>query len=259
MTPIDYAELQIRILNGLFIDGVERFDDGLAYCYSDLLPDLYWSFGYGLSPNAEKVQAQLSVVRDTAHCHDRIPAVYSFNDEELKTVRSLVDVKETHPDTWMLLEKKDYHPQAQAGSALKIAEVSDKSGQDDFMFLVNEVIIKVPENPVGYYGSPVEYLESCARAFNPGVSMDSFVGYVDGKPVVMAQICTGEGCAGLYSIGVHPDHRRKGYARAIVHHALSCAFEKGADSVFLQTDGVLPPLYKSAGFQELFTGHYLVF
>ena len=58
--------------------------------------------------------------------------------------------------------------------------------------------------------------------------------------------------AGIHSIGVVPDHRRKGYAADLLHYVLSLAKQQGAKYATLQASSMAKELYLKTGFHEDF-------
>lgn len=54
--------------------------------------------------------------------------------------------------------------------------------------------------------------------------------------------------AGIHSLGVIPEMRRKGYAREIMHYVLSQAIKNGAELTVLQASKMAKPLYEKMGF-----------
>ncbi len=58
--------------------------------------------------------------------------------------------------------------------------------------------------------------------------------------------------AGIHSIGVVPQHRRKGYAADLLNHVLYLAKQQGAKYATLQASSMAKGLYLKTGFQEDF-------
>jgi ribosomal protein S18 acetylase RimI-like enzyme len=81
----------------------------------------------------------------------------------------------------------------------------------------------------------------------------------DGRIVSYADLYLDGGDAQVEDVGTVPDHRERGYAKAVVLAAIAAAREAGADFVFLVADAHDWPkeLYRRLGFDEL--GHYTKF
>jgi GNAT superfamily N-acetyltransferase len=69
-----------------------------------------------------------------------------------------------------------------------------------------------------------------------------------GIGVAAACLCPFAGVAGVYSVGVLPSARGKGYARRLVLYLLSQAAEMGLTTAVLSCERQLAPLYRSVGF-----------
>lgn len=72
----------------------------------------------------------------------------------------------------------------------------------------------------------------------------------DGTAVAAACLCPFAGSAGIYSVGVLPAARGKGFARRLIWQVLRDAEHLGLDLAVLTCDGALAPLYRRMGFQE---------
>lgn len=72
-------------------------------------------------------------------------------------------------------------------------------------------------------------------------------------------VCSGN-LAAVYSVAVHPDHRREGIARRMMQSATAWAVDRGADTMFLQVHGendAAIGLYDALGYQEQYRYWYL--
>jgi ribosomal protein S18 acetylase RimI-like enzyme len=66
----------------------------------------------------------------------------------------------------------------------------------------------------------------------------------------------------IYGLGIHPDERRKGYARILLDLVAKEALASGAEELFLEVDSENPPalrLYRSYGFADGNVVHYYEF
>jgi predicted GNAT family acetyltransferase len=83
----------------------------------------------------------------------------------------------------------------------------------------------------------------------------AFVVRVDGTPVAVARLSTGEGVAGLTGIGVHPDWRRRGYGTLVTIVAARAGLATGNRIVWLSVregDEAAASLYARLGFRPTF-------
>lgn len=108
------------------------------------------------------------------------------------------------------------------------------------------------------FGMPREIGEIFARPAMLDVpDMTAFVLDVDGEAVATGfNIVVGD-WVGMYNGSVAPQHRRKGYYRALVAARLRHAVAAGARRAFTQNTPMSRPLYESLGFELAETWNYL--
>jgi hypothetical protein len=77
-----------------------------------------------------------------------------------------------------------------------------------------------------------------------------WVGYVDGRPATAAATLAVSGAVGVYCVATLPEEGRKGYAEAVVRHALKKVREEhGFERTILQSSAEGLPLYKQMGYE----------
>jgi len=84
----------------------------------------------------------------------------------------------------------------------------------------------------------------------PGLWDSGFVGYVgslDGRAVATAAVVSGGESLGIYAVATLPDEQRKGYAEAMVRHAVA----RAAHPLVLQATPMGLPLYERMGFRRV--------
>ncbi|MEQ8927383.1 MAG: GNAT family N-acetyltransferase [Fulvivirga sp.] len=80
-----------------------------------------------------------------------------------------------------------------------------------------------------------------------------FIAYNKDEPVGTAVLYQDNlNVIGIHSMGIIPEHRRKGYANELLHHVLSIAEKKGATLATLQASEMGKGLYLKTGFKEDF-------
>ena len=98
--------------------------------------------------------------------------------------------------------------------------------------------------------TPAQWRERCA---NP----DSFIGYLDGRPVALAGLLPGEGSRrDLVGVWTAPDARGQGAAEAVCRAAIQAAEKSRSTTVVLLVESSANParrLYRRLGF--VVTGH----
>lgn len=81
--------------------------------------------------------------------------------------------------------------------------------------------------------------------------MAGWVGYVRSQPVTTACIVPGGEALGLYAVATHPRHQRKGYAEALMRHAIAeAAAATGYRTLVLQSTTAGYRLYVRLGFRQ---------
>jgi GNAT superfamily N-acetyltransferase len=91
-----------------------------------------------------------------------------------------------------------------------------------------------------------------AFAGRPDAPSRDLVGWLDGEPVATATLSIGGGVAGLYSVAVTPDHRGRGYGRAMSLAALRLGADLGLELATLQSSPAGRPVYFRLGFEDAF-------
>ena len=82
-------------------------------------------------------------------------------------------------------------------------------------------------------------------------SFHGYVGYSNGKAVTTAAgVCTGD-VIGLYSVATLPQHRRLGFAEAIMRHLVDEARQAGVQRAVLQSTASGLSLYERMGFRTV--------
>ncbi|HJQ44627.1 MAG TPA: GNAT family N-acetyltransferase [Jatrophihabitantaceae bacterium] len=96
--------------------------------------------------------------------------------------------------------------------------------------------------------TPLPTIELGAPEDVPGLFAWALV--IDGIAVAYAYTYLQDEDCGVYTVGTMLDHRRRGYARALVAHALADARERGARTASLQSTPMGERLYATLGFRS---------
>lgn len=96
----------------------------------------------------------------------------------------------------------------------------------------------------------------CREIYGYGPAWDGdfhgYVGYADGVPVSAAATVVAANVVGVYSVGTLPQCRGRGYAEALMRHALSIEREKtGIEETVLQATNSGRALYEQMGYREI--------
>jgi N-acetylglutamate synthase len=85
-------------------------------------------------------------------------------------------------------------------------------------------------------------------------SMACYLAELNGVPVGTGMTAVSGGFTGIYNISTLPQHRRRGYGRAITMELVRSGFAAGADTAYLYASKMSETVYESAGFS---TAEYL--
>ncbi|MBM3786059.1 MAG: GNAT family N-acetyltransferase [Acidobacteria bacterium] len=125
---------------------------------------------------------------------------------------------------------------------MEVREVNDPPSRLIFAHLVS-IIFELPfQMTLNVYG-------------HAGIWEKEYAGYIafaGGKPIAIVMLnCAGD-CAGFYSVGTVPGHRRQGYAESLMRIALELVKSRWTfDSCVLQSSSAGRRLYEKMGFREV--------
>ena len=134
-----------------------------------------------------------------------------------------------------------------APSELSIERVATRSQLADFA-AVNAANWSPPDqNVIRFYALAAASLLSAASPLR------YFVGRIGREPVATVELAVGGGVAGIYNVATRDAFRRRGFASAMMAHALEDAHAAGLRTAVLQAapDGV--GVYRRLGFAEFGT------
>ena len=104
------------------------------------------------------------------------------------------------------------------------------------------------------YGMPVSMADSVLDTnayFSDPLSEFGFIAFAGGAPVSTATVIELDGCLYVALVATDPEHRQKGYAEAVMRHALSVAGStRGLSRTALDASVMGAPLYLSMGYQR---------
>ncbi|MEU3186017.1 GNAT family N-acetyltransferase [Streptomyces sp. NPDC006923] len=81
-------------------------------------------------------------------------------------------------------------------------------------------------------------------------SMRAYVADVEGVPVATSFGVLVDDLVGVFNIAVSPQHRRRGYGRAVTAAVVRDAYQEGARTAFLHASTLGVPLYQTMGFRH---------
>lgn len=131
---------------------------------------------------------------------------------------------------------------------LDVERVTGVSGLDEFV-----------DTMAGAFGIPTDV---AAQIMDPDMldfdDLEFVIGRVDGDGVACGQLVQTGDIAGVYTIGVHEDHRRQGYGEAMSWAVLGLGRDAGCTQATLQSSQMGLPVYEQMGFETVTTYHQFV-
>ncbi|WP_290815388.1 GNAT family N-acetyltransferase [Halovivax sp.] len=129
-------------------------------------------------------------------------------------------------------------------SVAEIAEVTDPDEREDFSTVTASA-----------FGWPPDVVEPVDRAALAADDVRPFLGSVDGHPAASGLLVRSGDVAGVYSIGVVEEFRRRGIGDAMSRTVLRAGREAGCRVGVLQSSEMGYPLYERMGFETVVTYH----
>lgn len=248
-------------LQGMYFDHW-RSGRGGDLLLSDFVADPYYNF---FAVNGATRPADIKEAGNALRSHDRAPAVYlnpqAEASQEVADYLKEGEYSRYGTDSWMGIDLP-----AQVDISLPATatlEYADERGAVPYVAAFRAAYSGSTEDDP--YGNLDEgYTQALERSFGsppPDGFERLFLQAVEGNSVVgVATLLTKDETAGCYGVGVVPTHRKRGIGRALMDQLAVTAAESGTKRIFLQTEAQSPveQLYRSFGYQPLFTTSYLV-
>jgi GNAT superfamily N-acetyltransferase len=160
-------------------------------------------------------------------------------DAELSAVAAELGLGTTSLHTFMVKELADGGPDyGPAPEELVIRPVG--ADHSDAYIAALAAGFETPVEMMRRLGSPQILDLSCVVAY---------LAYVDGAVVGTGLALRTDDCVGVFNISVTPDHRRRGYGRAVAAAALRAEQDRGARTAFLHSSRMGLAVYRSLGFR----------
>jgi ribosomal protein S18 acetylase RimI-like enzyme len=139
------------------------------------------------------------------------------------------------------MEIDDLPPPRRPLPALTVRTASDAQARLDFADIIGQCFYIPPALAHEVYDDPSKW---CAP-------LEIFVGYDGSRAVTCAALIEAAGAIGIYSVGTLPGWRRRGFAEAIMRHAVAEFRRRGAAGpVVLQSSPGGMELYRRLGFRR---------
>lgn len=109
------------------------------------------------------------------------------------------------------------------------------------------------------YDIPTELMAAAVSVPELWTAMDGTVGYADGAPASTASVVPIDGIAYVALVATHPEQQKRGYAEAVLRHALARARDAhGCERTVLHATPAGRPVYTRMGYQDVMTYHVYV-
>lgn len=116
---------------------------------------------------------------------------------------------------------------------------------EDIILADSEPYLSVARGLLGsVFGLPREVFSF----YTPPGLVNTYLLHDQGVAVAAACLCPFAGTAGIYSVGVSPEARGRGFARRLIRRALQDSEALGFDVAVLTCDAGVTPMYLKAGF-----------
>ena len=130
-------------------------------------------------------------------------------------------------------------------SVAEIAEVTDPDEREEFSTVTASA-----------FEMPLDVAAQVDQAALAADDVRLFLGSVDGHPAASGLLLQSGDVAGVYSIGVVEEFRRRGIGEAMSWEVLRAGHESGCQVGVLQSSEMGYPLYKRMGFETVVTYHH---
>lgn len=153
-------------------------------------------------------------------------------------------VKATEQPGMAMASLDEIPPPDSVAEIAEIAEVTDPDERAEFSTVTASV-----------FGLPQDVVEPVDRAALAADDVRLFLGRVDGHPAASGVLIRSGDVAGVYSIGVVEEFRRRGIGEAMSWAVLRAGRDAGCQVGVLQSSEMGYPLYERMGFETVVTYH----
>ncbi|WP_435348558.1 GNAT family N-acetyltransferase [Haloarchaeobius sp. HRN-SO-5] len=163
--------------------------------------------------------------------------------EAVETHRADLDLVKAAEQPGMAMAPLDEIPPRDP--VAEFAEVTDPAERDEFSTVTASA-----------FGWPRDVVAQVDRAALAADDIRLFLGRVDGQPAASGLLIQSGHVAGVYTIGVVEELRRRGIGEAMTWEVLRAGREAGCQVGVLQSSEMGAPLYEGMGFETVVTYHH---
>lgn len=232
-----------------------------VFVYDDIIEDFFWNYAGIIQ--TENTEALLESINDYYVEKNRAPAAYITPYTEPDDLEEILKDKSFElmaQDAWMFYEGEKIDQNNESG--LEFIEVANNKEIEKFVELFQKAY--GGSNDEEAYGELPEYYSEAQRELitnnHEGKTFRAIIGEKSGEHVAIGILIHDREFAGIYSIGVDPDHRGNGFGTAIMNFLVEEAQKAGVKNIFLQTEkgSKNEQFFSNRGFNTEFTGKIFV-
>ncbi len=251
-------EVNWRMNKGFWISNIEETKEA-RFVFSDVIKDFFWNFATGIE--TEDPENLIEEIEEFYRKREREPAAYITPNTEPEDLQSFLEEKGFScqaRDAWMFFQGGEVY----RSRRLDFRLVDSDERAEKYMDVFRKSYGGAGENET--YGElPEYYIEVLKNSFERQLSTEKirdFLAFRDEELVGIGTVNFQDGFAGLFSIGVLPEHRGKGIGSEIVAFLVEKAQERSPEEIFLQTekDSKNEEFFKKNGFETEFEGKIMV-
>jgi GNAT superfamily N-acetyltransferase len=246
------AEFNVRVNFGSYEDGWDEIAPGVMYVSSEHISDSNCNLGYRRdckTPTDEEIKA----IEKIAASKSREPAIWQTTGQKIPE-----GYHSSEPRVWMLADTSVQPSEVTVPGAHM--HIYSPLPTADMVKVFDQVYCQ-GQGDVGFNSIARHYLHVFeniapnppAKAFHIGVD-------IDGLTVAISNVNMIGDMAGLYSVAVLPEYRRRGLGRLVAVEGIKLAAKEGATHIMLRTTPQTPmqTLYESVGFKPFFEDELLI-
>lgn len=246
------ALFNIQVNTGNYEDNFDEIAPNLFYVSSNRIEDVNCNLGFRRDCGTP-TKAEIKAIETAAAAKSRPPAIWQISGKG-----TIQNYHSSEPRVWMVADTSVKPPEiAVPGAQVHIHSPLPTAAMAE----VFEQVYCQGQGDVGFNSIAHDYADIFrniaptppAKAFHIGVD-------VDGVTAAISNVNMMGDMAGLYSVAVLPEYRRRGLGRLVAIEGIKLAAKEGVTHIMLRTAPHSPmqTLYESVGFRALFEDELLV-
>lgn len=247
----ELAMFNTRVNLGSYENSLEEIAPSVFYVSSLHIPDTNCNLGYRRDCAAPSPD-QVKVIERTAASKSREPAIWQIADQRIPKGYQVSASR-----VWMIADTSTKPPLITVLNAK--VHINPRLPTADMADVFDDVYCQ-GKGDVGFNSIAREYVDIFRNIAPDPPSKAFFIGvYIDDVCVAISNVNILGKTAGLYSVAVRQEYRRKGLGRLVATEGIKLAAKEGAKHIILQTapNSPLQTMYESVGFKSVFVSELL--